>query len=122
MSKRTLLISSSVAFVALLGATGVLFWPQIISLKQQMVGDEKVDCTALPVATVARNREGDLRSFAVEVTMVTNGVGFADFDFQRCPGRVELFVGYGSEKDKPKLVELWRQSAVRDIPVHWRNV
>jgi hypothetical protein len=111
------LIVASVVFLVI----ATYFGPSLTQLKQAIVGEELPACSTLPNNTAMHGKESQLKILADQVTQTTGGVGFAEFDTERCPGKVELFIGYGSESNKPTLVKLWQASPLKNIPVHWKN-
>lgn len=120
-NKRLLFYSLIVAAVVFL-VIATYFGPSLSRIKQAFWGDEALACSELPSATIRQGKEEQLRILDGQVYETTGSTSFVEFDTQRCPGKGELFIGYGSENDKPTLIKLWQASGLRNIPVHWRNV
>lgn len=119
--RKKLMVGLLVSVIA--AALAVLVFREPLSrLVENAAENVMPNCAELPAAAVAGEKARELEALHLEVARITDGAGAADFDTQRCPGRVELHIAYPAESDKPKLVDAWQHSSLRDIPVHWQNV
>jgi hypothetical protein len=81
----------------------------------------RTPCNELPAVTAIEEKAAEVAATRRAVEAVGTG-GALYFDTERCPGRVEAVIYYGSEDDRRKLESLWANSALRELPVEWRNV